>query len=339
MTITTVTGYTPPPELIERLQGVERPILLTHIYPDGDAVGSDLGLYRGLKRLGKNPRLLTTHPAPEKFAFLDPEGVVEVVEGDPTPEVYQAFEDADAIVILDTSDLDRLGRLREPVESVERPRWVIDHHLGHDPASFDLVWAETSSPATGNLVLEVLRSLGVELDPTLTEPLLVALGTDTGWFKFSNASAVAFRAAAAMVEGGAAPEEVYGAVFETSSLRRTQLLGELLAGADTASEGRVAYAILRREMLERRGVGYEETDGFIDSLKGVAGVQIAFLLVELSPGRFKVSLRSKGSVEIHTIAESHGGGGHAKAAGFRIEGNEDEVLRSVLQATEEVLGR
>ncbi|MCI0651439.1 MAG: DHH family phosphoesterase [Planctomycetes bacterium] len=330
--------FTPPGPVLARIQAARRPLLLTHIYPDGDGIGSELALARGLRARGASPAILNTHRAPERYDFLDPAGEIRVATTHGAPaEVKAAIAAADLFVILDTSDPSRLGKLESAVFAAPAPRVAIDHHVCRNEGSFDALWSEPRSAATGLLVLEVLLGLGVEITSPIAEALFVAIGTDTGWFRFSNASPHAFEAASLLAGKGADPERLFGAVYETSTLGRTLLLGELLAGLQSDAGGRIVHGLLRRSQLERHEVGYEELDGFIDVMKGVRGADVLLLLVELSPQRFKVSLRSKGSVEIHSIAERFGGGGHPKAAGCRLEGSVDDILERVLAALRELL--
>lgn len=327
----------PPQEILAALRAARKPLLLSHMHPDGDGVGSELGLARTLEQLGAAPRILNTHRASEKFDFLDPDGIIEVAPPAVSPAVERAFREADLIVILDTSEPSRLGHLEAQAWGAVAPRLAIDHHLCDRPERFDLLWSVPKSPATGNLVLSVVEALGVPLSAAIGTPLFVAIATDTGWFRFGNASPVAFEGARRLVAAGADPERIYREVFESSSLGRMRLLGQVLAGCRSAADGRIVYAVIRRSMLEEAGVPQEEIDGFIDQLKGVRSGQIALLAVELSPGHYKVSLRSRGRLNVHEIATRFGGGGHAQAAGCRLEGTEAEVLDRVLEAACEQL--
>ena len=332
---------TPPAQLVELLQRCQRPLLTTHIYPDGDGIGSQLALARALGTLGGAPkevRILNMHPAPEKFDFLDAEGHIEVVSEE--LDIAASIADRDLLVILDTSEPDRIGLLKEAVFAASAPRVCIDHHLCRHQGAFDVLWSEPEAPSTGNMVLELIAALGSELAKQMADPLMVAVSTDTGWFRFGNATPEAYDAASRLVGAGAVPEELYSRIFETSSLSRMQLLGEVLAQLQSAEEGRIVYGVLTESALQKFGVAYEEIDGYIDALKGVGGAEILFLVVELSPGRYKVSLRSKGSRDVHGIAESFGGGGHAKAAGCRIEADDTRgVVQRVLDAARGTLMR
>lgn len=330
--------FSPPKEVLDALRKSKHPLILSHIYPDGDGIGSELALFRALRQLGAEPAILNSHPTPEKFGFLDPEGVVTVAERpEPSDADRGKIVTADLFVILDTCDPHRLGALRPLVWGAQAPRCVIDHHVCDDPSVFDIIWSVPASPSTGSLVIDVIEALGVPLTADMATPLFVALSTDTGWFRFGNASSDAYGCAARLVAAGADPESLYTLVFESSPIARTRLLGELLAAAQSSMDDRIVYSVLRRQMLEEHGVPYEEIDGFIDHLKGVREAEIVFLAVELSPGRYKVSLRSRGAVTIHSLATGFGGGGHAQAAGCRLEGDEPDVLARVLEAAKATL--
>ena len=323
-----MSNFDPPADLLEALRGCRRPVIVTHIYPDGDALGSSVALARILRDRSKEgadsaapvePTVLLTHPVPEKLASADPHGFATVIPGEPTDEQRRAIADADLIAILDTSAPDRLGRLEEAVFASAAPRVLIDHHICDDPSIFDIAWSVPESPSTGSLVLRVHEALGGPLDPSAADSLFVALSTDTGWFRYSNATPEAFRGAAVLREAGVDPERLHRELHETSTPERTRALGEVLARLGTEAGGRILYSTLGTADLARHGIPLEELDGFVDALKQVRGAEIVFLAVELSPGRFKVSLRSKGAVDIHPIAVGFGGGGHAKAAGCRFE--------------------
>ena len=145
-------AFDPPPALLEALTAAKRPFLCTHIYPDGDALGSSVALARILRHRGADPTVLLTHPVPEMLAGTDREGLAEVIPGEPTEAQRARIAAADAIIVLDTSDPDRLGRMRPPVDENPAPKLLIDHHICEDPSVFDVAWSVTESPSTGNLV-------------------------------------------------------------------------------------------------------------------------------------------------------------------------------------------
>lgn len=314
------TGVPAPVGVCEAFRSAKRPILVTHVFPDGDAMGSQLALARAFRSRGAVPRVLVTQPAPFLQEFLDLRGDVEVVLGGRlSDEQREAFDRADGIWVLDTNDPRRLGELEAPVFGTSAPKIVIDHHLTDDLSAFDLAWCDPTSPATGVLIEALLRAEGVAIDREIAEPLFVALATDTGWFRFSNASYEAFEVASRLVRAGVEPDSLHSALFENSSLARTQALGRMLSELEADPTGRIVYSVVRAGELARFGVTTEDVDGFIDSLKAVRGAEILILFVEVSGGSYKVSLRSKGAFDVHRLAHDFGGGGHAKASGFRIE--------------------
>ncbi|MEE8142531.1 MAG: DHH family phosphoesterase [Planctomycetota bacterium] len=327
----------PPQAVLEALRQAKRPLLLTHIYPDGDGIGSQLGLARAFQSRGAEPHIINAHEAPKKLAFLDPDESIQVIPGSLEPQHQMAIDSADLILILDTSDPERLGHLRDPVLAASAQRIAVDHHLSHSEDAFDMIWSEPDCPATGVMVQRILEEFPVSLTAELATPLLVAIGTDTGWFRFANATPEAFASAARLVAAGANAEELYTNIYETSTPARTRMQGEVMAGLQSHEEGRILYGIIRGDQLRHHGVGYEEIDGIIDTLKAVQGGEILFLVVELSKGRYKVSLRSKGDRDVYQIAAQFGGGGHAKAAGCRLEADEKTVIGRILDAARQAL--
>jgi len=329
--------FSPPEAFLEKLRLCRAPLIIAHIYPDGDALGSAVAMHHGLTALGATPRTLLTHRPPETVGFIDPDGVAEVLDGEPDAGHQDAFRAADTVIVLDTSEKERLGRLLPLIDTTALEVIGIDHHLGGDAAFFDELWCVPGSPSTGNLVLRALEALEVEITDRIALPLFVAVATDTGWFRFSNSSQEAYSCASKLVARGVDPEAVHRAIFESASPARTRLLGRLLADLRSEEGGKIVFGISRMADRVLFDVEMEEMDGFVDALGQVGEAEIVFLVVELSPGRYKVSLRSKGQISIHPVAARFGGGGHAKAAGCRLEGSEEEILESLVEATREQL--
>ena len=327
-----------PDELIRALHQCQNPLILTHIYPDGDALGSAISIHRLLKSAGKSPRTVLTHPVPEKLAFIDHDGEAEVLSENPQLIPEKLVEASDLVVVVDTSAPDRLGLMGPAVTSSEVPRICIDHHLEGAYEYFSAIWCEPGSPATGNLIYEVYQRMQIELDRDTAESIFVALATDTGWFRHSNAGFKAYEYAARLVQLGVEADPVYNRIFQSFSHERTLSLGDLLSQSVLSEDGKILYSVFTEEIRSRRGVSMEELDGFVDSLGQVKGAEIVFLVVEIGPMRYKVSLRSHGDFSVHAIATRFGGGGHAKAAGCRLEGTEDEVVSSLLNACRDLLG-
>jgi phosphoesterase RecJ-like protein len=309
--------------------------ITTHIHPDGDALGSEIALASGLRRLGKTVRVLNADPAPDKYAFLDPDRLLETAPAVGPPDLG-AF---DLGILLDAGEPSRTGSLEPAFFGSRFDRICLDHHPGPSSDLFALRWIAPASPATGDLVLRLLDELGVGIDRTAATALLVAVATDTGWFRFSNTTSLALRDAARLLEAGIEIEEIHRRIYEDMGLPRTVLLGRVLAGIRTDIGGRFAWALIDHETLEGSGVPMEDLDGFTEQLKGIGGVDLVAFLVEMAPRAFKVSLRSKGSADVRAIAAAFGGGGHVKAAGFRTKGDPEEVIRALVDRVREELAR
>jgi len=310
-----------PANLVNALENCQKPLILSHIYPDGDAMGSAVAVHRMLRSLGKSPRTILTHPVPEKLAFIDHDGVAEVLSENPDLDPEALVAAADLIVVVDTSAPDRLGLMEPAVTAAKIPKVCIDHHLEGATDYFAAIWCEPGSPATGNLVLEVYEKIGVDLDLKTAESLFVSLATDTGWFRHSNAGSIAYGAAAKLVAMGVEPDPVYNRIFQSFSHERTLALGDLLNRSVLTLGGRVLYSVFTEEIRSFRGVSMEDLDGFVDSLGQVKGTEIVFLVVEVGPMRYKVSLRSRGDISVHAIATRFGGGGRRESGWLQNRGD------------------
>ncbi len=313
--------------MARRILDARRFLITTHINPDGDALGSELALAIGLRRLGKLVRVVNDHHPPKKYSFLDRENLIEVLEGEAKPELSGAVELG---ILLDTSEPSRTGRLQKEFFRHGLDRICLDHHPGPISSQFLHHWVAEASPATGNLVLRLLDRLPIQIDREIATPLLVATGTDTGWFRFSNTNPIAFGDAARLLEAGAEVESLYRQIYEDFNAERMILMGRLLAGIQMEFDGKFAWSLLENVTLKQSGVTCQDLDGLAEELATIRGVDLVALVVEVDPDSFKMSLRSRGDFSVNAIARDFGGGGHAKAAGFRITGERQEVIAKLL---------
>jgi phosphoesterase RecJ-like protein len=218
-----------------------------------------------------------------------------------------------------------------------RPIINIDHHLGNQ--CYGAVnWVDSAAPAVGEMVFRLAQGLKLSLDPETASCLYLTLVTDTGGFRFSNATSAAFEAAGALVREGAHPEQVSQWLYESQPLAVVKLLGEMLQTLQIHEEGRVATGRLTREMFERAGASPGDSEGLIDHIRSIAGVDAVALIREREDGTHKVSLRSRGEVDVEKIARHHGGGGHRNAAGFSLTGDGEELRRQVASELGAALG-
>ena len=317
-------GMKAPEDLLKKIRLGNRFLLTSHVNPDGDAIGSELGLARLLRSMGKGAVVWNRDPIPTIYRPLP--GSERVHTGEEPPA---GFPDRfDAIVVLECPSPDRTG-LEQHLSA--RPVINIDHHLGNQLYG-SVNWVDSAAPAVGEMIYRLAQGLKLTLDPETASCLYLTLVTDTGGFRFSNATPAAFEAAAALVRDGAHPEQVSQWLYESQPLPVVRLVGEMLQTLQIHEDGRVATARLTPEMFARVGASPGDSEGLIDYPRSIAGVEAVALIRQREDGTHKVSLRSRGEVDVEKIARHHGGGGHRNAAGFVLEGDGEEARRKVAEA-------
>jgi phosphoesterase RecJ-like protein len=325
---------------VSRAQAVEiirrgRRFLLTcHVRPDGDALGSMLGLAAILRALGKEVVTFNADPVPEYLRFLP--GAAEVLRSLPRDGSF------DATFVTDTASRALLPEGLPPPER-RGPLVVVDHHTAHDGFG-DVALREIDAVATGVVVLRLMRDLGLERVPSeAAAPLYTALVTDTGGFRYQGTTAETMRLGAELIEAGADPWTVAYNVFEGWVPARLRLLGAVLETLRTTHDGRIATLLVTRQMLARLGADDDMVEGLVNYARMQRGVEIAALVWEWHPldgaPRVKLSLRSRGRADVSRIAVALGGGGHRAAAGATVEGDVDEARALVLAEAERELAR
>ena len=292
-------------------------IVTSHIAPDGDAIGCQLAIYSVLNRLGKNVRVISEDGVPDNFAFL--EGSADVRTGDGQP--------AEVAIVVDSSGLDRIGRVSGVVAKCGTIV-NIDHHRSNE--SFGrLNLVDTGAGSTAEIVYILLKMIAAPLTEGEASALMGGIMTDTGCFRFPTTSSRTMRIGAELLDLGAHPYRLASEIFWNKNVAGMKLLSEALATIETTDGGRVATMEVTRTMMEESGADHVDTEGFANYPRLIKGVFVGVLLRELEEGHFRVSLRSKETVDVNEIAHAFGGGGHQTAAGFRIDGNLDEVKRRI----------
>jgi phosphoesterase RecJ-like protein len=292
-------------------------IITSHIAPDGDAVGCQIAIYSVLKRLGKSVRVISEDGIPDNFAFLEFSGEVEKADG----------HGADVAIVVDSAGLDRIGGVADVVAACGRVV-NIDHHRSNTCfGDIDLV--DTAAGATAEIVYGLLKLLAAPLTAGEAEALFSGIMTDTGCFRFPTTSSRTMRIAAELLDLGAKPYHLASEIFWNKNVEGMRLLSEALATIETTHGGRVATMDITRAMMNRSGADHFDTEGFANYPRLIKGVLVGVLLRELDEGNFRVSLRSKETVDVNEIARAFGGGGHQTAAGFRIKGDLGEVKQMI----------
>jgi phosphoesterase RecJ-like protein len=303
--------------------------LLTHINSDGDGCGSEVALALLLAQRGMKVRIVNPTPWPEMFDFLL-EGEDGVVER--SAEGANALKGVDLVIVLDISDLKRLGSLADAVRASPARRLVIDHHVPQDEPAGEIVVSDATACATGELIFDVARVLGLDITAPIARAMYVAILSDTGGFRFSNTSPRCHAIAGQLLAAGVEPEEMYRRIYASVSVGRLHLLRDALATLEVDGDHGLAWIALPAGALEKYAVRPEELDGLAEHPRSVAGTKMAVFFRDLGHGKVKVSFRSTGEVDVNAFARQFGGGGHAKASGALIAGTLAEVRDSVIEA-------
>lgn len=312
--------------LIELLKEEKGSILIaSHENPDADTLGSALALYLFLKKKGKRVSVGCKDKVPHFLDFLPH---VEDVIKLPTQEVY------DLAIVVDASSFYRIGA---EVKAIKRAR--IDHHIGGEfYGEWDYI--DYSEPATASIIYKLLKSWDKDcIDQEIAQCLYSGLATDTGFFRYSNTTAEVFEMAKELVQLGADPYKTYVMFSERESLNKMKLISKVLETLTCYEDGLVAGVIILDRFFKETGTEYSDSEGLVNYPRSIEGVEVAFALIEKpDEGVFKVSLRSKGKVDVAKIAERLGGGGHKYASGCKIKARDyQSALEMVLSAIKEEL--
>ena len=308
----------------------QRFVVLGHVRPDGDALGSELALGLSLKKLGKDVRIWNEEGMLDKYSFLPRANLLTKPPAGP--------EDVDVVVALDTAIQNRLGNTVAAIKSAKV--WInIDHHPSN-PGYGDLVYIDSSAPATGQILFELIKTQNLPIDRDIATNLYVAISTDTGSFQYPNTTARTFEIAAELIRAGVDVGQISQLTYENYPRRRVELLRELLGTMRFDANDRVASFKLSLATAKKLGVLPEDNEGLIDHLRAIHGVIVAIFFEELSDGKVRVSMRSKSDqVNVCAICEKFGGGGHVLAAGARVKGTLAEVEKKILEEVCDIVGR
>jgi len=320
-------GFAPIAEEIRKARTIA---VLSHVRPDGDAIGSQLALTLSLCDLGKVVDAWNEDGLPEAFSFLSRSELVTV-----PPRDAKTF---DLVIALDTATRDRLGT---PLQAIKQADcWInIDHHISN-PSYGDLNYLDVTAPATGQIVFDLIQQQEYPLSPEVAEALFVAISTDTGSFRYRNTSAHTFEVVAELVRQGVDVARISHFLYESQPKRRVLLLHELLHNAHFYARDRIATMALTLEKKRQLGIQPADTDGLIDIVRSIETVIVAILFEELEDNRVRVSMRSKNTdIDVNKICGEFGGGGHPLAAGARIRGSLEDVEKLVTNRVSDEIAR
>jgi phosphoesterase RecJ-like protein len=325
----------PLARVLAALDSARHVVLTTHVNADGDGTGCEAALGSYLAGRGKRVTVVNPTPFPALYRYLIPDQGWIAEAG--TAAANEALADADLIVVLDTSEPSRVGRLARALR--DRAVVVIDHHPPAEGGIPGITLQDPTACATGELVYDLLRAGGLAepWPPSVVEGLYVAIVTDTGSFRFANTTARAHLIAADLMRRGLDPEAVYRRIFANVPLRRIHLLRAALERLEVDPELPITWISIPREVGDALGVTSEDLEGIVEHARSIEGTEVALLFRELADGATKVSFRSSGEVDVNMLARAFGGGGHAKAAGALIGAPLERVREEVLAAAREAV--
>lgn len=304
-------------KITELLQPESKIVILTHYNPDGDAIGSSLGLKHFLKAKGINAEIVVPNDFP-KFLKWMPEAKKSIIADYKRGKAFELIENADVLFCLDFNASHRLGNLVGPwLEKAKGKKILIDHH--QQPDNFDFVYSDTTVPATCQMVYHFIQALDGEnlVDKDTAECLYTGIMTDTGGFRFRSTSATTHRIIADLIEKGADPAAITSNTWDTNTVSRLHLLSLILGRIEVIKEGEVAVLYLKRTELIEFGFEKGDTEGFVNYGLSIAGVKMsAFFMEDLYEDFIKISFRSKDKVDVNQFSRKYfNGGGHINAAG------------------------
>ncbi len=302
-------------------------LLTSHVRPDCDALGSELGMAGILRVLGKEVRIVNPQSTPPMYAFIDPDRHIRAREEVSDDELAEC----DGLIILDTSAWSQLDVMSDVVRTSRARKLVVDHHVGEDDLGAEL-FKDRQAEATGYLVYDLARYLNVPLTPAIAEPLFAALATDTGWFRFSSVRPETFAAAADLVRAGARVTWLYEQLYQRDTLARMKLRGRVLERLRCEADMQLAYSFTTLDDLQQLGAVPSDTEDLVNEALDIAGVRISVIFVERPEQKVKVSFRSRGAIDCNQVAKLFGGGGHRDAAGATVSMPLAEAQRVVLDA-------
>jgi phosphoesterase RecJ-like protein len=313
--------------IIEAIRAAKNICIVGHIRPDGDCVGSQLGLALALKAEGKKVTVWNEDAVPQKYRFLDPDGLFQ------KPRPGQRF---DVVIATDCASYERLGAVAACVS--ERDLLVnIDHHESNTRYG-DLNWVSAREPSSGELIYRLLKTARWPITKPIANCLFTAVSTDTGSFQYPSTRPGTFHVGAELVTRGADLAKICDEVYQSYPLSRARLLRHVYSKFKLTAGDRVAYFWLKKADLTRTGANSNDTEGLIDHIRAIEPVVVACVFEELDPGLTRVSLRSKSDkVNVNEICGQFGGGGHPAAAGARIPGTPLSVQRRVIAAIKRAL--
>ncbi|TCO79898.1 DHH family phosphoesterase [Marinisporobacter balticus] len=296
-------------------------LILPHILPDGDTIGSSIALYLALEKIGKHPHIFLKETVPDNIKFLSNGNIYNRVDK------YFQF---DLVVSIDCSDIGRLGD-RESYIDKAKCSLNIDHHVTNTYfADYNLV--DPKAAATGEIIYFLINSLGISITKDMATCLYTAISTDTGSFKYDNTTHQTHSIAAILLEKNIDLNFITTEIYQNKPIYKVKLLIEVLNTLEFYCENKVVILCIMKEHIEKTGAKLEDTEGFIEYARDIDGVEVGVLLKEMDQGQIKVGFRAKYDVDVSKIAKVFDGGGHKKASGCTIHDSIENAKRIIINS-------
>ncbi len=313
-------------QVVELIENKQSFAITTHIKPDGDGVGSSLGLYWLLKSLGKSAEVIVRGDVPLAYRSLPGADQIRNIES--------VGSDYDAVFVIECSDLERPG-----LSGLEGQFTVnIDHHSTSEHFG-TINWIDSTASAVGEMIYNLCKAIGGRITREIAECVYMALVTDTGSFHFSNTTERTLKVASELIKAGVKPAAISEAVYNNYPWSRIELMRQVLATVRRDPSGKVAFLRQTLEMREAANAVDGDNNGFVNIPLSAREILAAVYMREVGERQYRVSLRSKGDINVAKVAEKFGGGGHRNAAGLRIEGDWDEKEAEIVAAVKEAVER
>jgi len=322
-------------QVIDVLSRCKRVLVTTHVRPDGDALGTVAATILGLRKMGIDAEALLLSRLPQKYAFVFDENQITHHDAEKGWPAALSLARFDALLVMDTGTWSQLPGLQERVQDWGVPKLVVDHHLTQENWA-DVKLVVTEAAAAGEIAAELLDTWGIDFDKPIAAALFLAVASDTGWFQFSNTRPYTLRLAARLIEHGVDTDSMYQHLYQNERAERVTLQTRAQQSLELLMDGRLAVMRVAKGDFEQTGAKVSDTENLINVPLQIRTVQVSLLFVEpTEPGPIRVSLRSKGQVDVARFAEQFGGGGHARAAGLKLTGPLQDVHDRVVEAMRE----
>ena len=324
-------------QIIDILSRCKRVLVTTHVRPDGDALGSAAAMVLGMRKVGIDSEVLLLSHLPRKYSFIFNEYGVKHIDVESAWPADFSMDKYDALLVVDTGTWSQLPGVRERISGFLKPKIVVDHHLTQEDWA-DVKLVQTDAAAAGEIIGELLERWPIPFDSAIATALYLAITSDTGWFQFSNTRPHTLRIAADLMEAGVDTDRVYQLLYQNERPERVKLQTRAMQSLELPAGGKVAVMQIWKKDFEETGANVPDTENLVNIPLQIASVQVSMLITEPRDfGPVRISLRSKGGLDVARFAEQFGGGGHARASGLKMDNMtmkeaHDKVVEALVSA-------